>query len=831
MNARRLGVWAALAAWGVIGAGVQAQCIEEWTPVGTGMNSGGVLAVRSLLVHDDGSGPALFAGGQFNNAGGNAATNIAKWNGTAWSPVGTGVNGTVFTMVPYDDGTGTALFAAGSFTNAGGGSASRIAKWNGTAWSPLLTGITGSAVVSMCVFDDGTGPALFLGGNLTVAGGVNCYKIAKWNGTAFSPLLGGIGLPSPSSPIVNALAVFDEGTGPALFIAGGFTVADNSGTAVAAQNIVRWDGAQYSPLGSGLNGTVNALAVYNDGDGSYLYAGGNFTLAGGTAATRVARWSGEAWEAVGLGVDQEVRALAVVDDGNGPALYAGGMFAYAGGLPAQGVARWKNGAWSAVGTTDTVNALSGYAGAVIAGGGFTVADGLPARAIAQWECNPSGACCLPDGSCATMTQAACAGAGGAYNGDATDCGTITPCPQPPTGACCLPSGCVIVWEGGCLEQQGVYFGDNSTCTPAACATFRFEAEPNDAKDFGTQVTVQPGESLVGTTIASTGIDNLSSPDYFLLRTAAAPLGIYRHSLRLTNWGGNHNNSASLPGVAQTPVTPGAPWPGAVGSATTTEVVGQNHQLDGTDRVSYWYGFGREEQVYYKVTGTAATTRPYIAEFDTVPVVPVDLGSFVPGQITISTAGQGHTNDTHVRVFDANLTPILGYSNDGASTNGGAPANLNTTSFLRRDYAPGTYYMGISLINLATSMGAPCDDNVRAGFMLDFPDSALETGASTLTDISFSVTDAAGLHAFPASRPGRAEIGWFRFTVAPPCGTADFDGDGDVGTDADIEAFFACLAGTCCPTCFAGGADFNGDGDVGTDADIEAFFRVLAGGPC
>ena len=64
-----------------------------------------------------------------------------------------------------------------------------------------------------------------------------------------------------------------------------------------------------------------------------------------------------------------------------------------------------------------------------------------------------------------------------------------------------------------------------------------------------------------------------------------------------------------------------------------------------------------------------------------------------------------------------------------------------------------------------------------------------------------------------------------------CGTADFDGDGDVGTDADIEAFFACLAGNCCATCFAGGADFNGDGDVGTDADIEAFFRVLAGGPC
>jgi hypothetical protein len=67
--------------------------------------------------------------------------------------------------------------------------------------------------------------------------------------------------------------------------------------------------------------------------------------------------------------------------------------------------------------------------------------------------------------------------------------------------------------------------------------------------------------------------------------------------------------------------------------------------------------------------------------------------------------------------------------------------------------------------------------------------------------------------------------------ALPCGTADFDGDGDSATDADIEAFFACLAGTCCPTCYAGGADFTADGDSATDADIESFFRVLAGGPC
>jgi CubicO group peptidase (beta-lactamase class C family) len=59
--------------------------------------------------------------------------------------------------------------------------------------------------------------------------------------------------------------------------------------------------------------------------------------------------------------------------------------------------------------------------------------------------------------------------------------------------------------------------------------------------------------------------------------------------------------------------------------------------------------------------------------------------------------------------------------------------------------------------------------------------------------------------------------------------ADFNNDGDTGTDADIEAFFRCIGGFCCLPC--GSPDIDADGDVGTDADIEAFFRVLGGGNC
>jgi probable HAF family extracellular repeat protein len=108
----------------------------------------------------------------------------------------------------------------------------------------------------------------------------------------------------------------------------------------------------------------------------------------------------------------------------------------------------------------------------------------------------------------------------------------------------------------------------------------------------------------------------------------------------------------------------------------------------------------------------------------------------------------------------------------------------------------------------------------------------------LSSLGVSLTGWTLTNAHAITPDGRTIVGWgvhnghtegWIATIPPPCGSADFNADGDAGTDADIEAFFACLAGDCCPTC--GSPDFNGDGQARTDADIEAFFRVLGGGSC
>ena len=48
---------------------------------------------------------------------------IAKWNGTAWSALGTGVNGFVYALAV----AGTDVYAGGFFTTAGGAPAAQAA--------------------------------------------------------------------------------------------------------------------------------------------------------------------------------------------------------------------------------------------------------------------------------------------------------------------------------------------------------------------------------------------------------------------------------------------------------------------------------------------------------------------------------------------------------------------------------------------------------------------------------------------------------------------------------------------------------------------------------
>lgn len=70
------------------------------------------------------------------------------------------------------------LLGGGNFTTAGGVPANRIARWNGSQWSALAGGMN-DGVLSLCTQNG----ELFAGGAFTEADGNFRYGLARWTGT------------------------------------------------------------------------------------------------------------------------------------------------------------------------------------------------------------------------------------------------------------------------------------------------------------------------------------------------------------------------------------------------------------------------------------------------------------------------------------------------------------------------------------------------------------------------------------------------------------------------------------------------------------------------
>ncbi len=311
------------------------------------MNAG----VSALAVFDDGTGPALYAGGSFTTAGGAIANHIARWDGSTWTPLGSGMGAAALTYTPgvraltvFDDGSGSALYAGGYFTTAGGAIANHIARWDGSTWTPLGIGVAGtpfatpSPVVTLLgVFDAGSGPRLYVGAwNMTAAGGVPVSGLARWDGSGWSTV------PGWNGGLAYDFTVFDDGAGPALYVSGYASVAGYPPGLAYYHRLMRWDGATWiGVLSSPSIAHFYALQAFDDGGGPALFGAGGFYTVGGVAANHIARWDGSTWSALGAGISSAwAHDLEVFDDGSGPALLVAGTFPVAGGASANGVAKW-----------------------------------------------------------------------------------------------------------------------------------------------------------------------------------------------------------------------------------------------------------------------------------------------------------------------------------------------------------------------------------------------------------------------------------------------------------------------------------------------------------
>lgn len=268
----------------------------------------------------------------FINANG-ILNNTFEWNGSGWTLLFnssvSNPNTSLSQRMYYDSREGALVICADN---------NSMWKWTGSTWQYMAGGFNGQ-INALEVFDAGSGPRLYAGGNFLSTGPLHAVRVAALDPTGWSQLTTTAG---PNAR-VDQLYVTSIG-GPALVASGDFvSISRPSQSALQVQHIARWTpSTAWAAFGSGLTGSTVASVVQADlGAGQRLYASGNISNAGATPLQNLAQWDGTSWSAVGGGLSGGYAAsMLPVGTGSNARLWLGGNFTSAGGKQSIAIGRW-----------------------------------------------------------------------------------------------------------------------------------------------------------------------------------------------------------------------------------------------------------------------------------------------------------------------------------------------------------------------------------------------------------------------------------------------------------------------------------------------------------
>ncbi len=326
--------------------------------------------------------------------------------------------------------------------------------------------------------------------------------------------------------------------------------------------------------------------------------------------------------------------------------------------------------------------------------------------------------------------------------------------------------------------------------PGAPAGFVVEAEPNETKATATVGTITAGTGVFGYSAgASTSTPGDPSADTFRLKTAPLAPAIYRHRLVITTEPLNEGHTGTLRGLQQS---------NTLGIIATTDVALQTSASTTTPaRFNQWYGFGKEEEFYYRVAGTTtATFSEYFATMSTEVVTPVNIPTtFAPGLISIGRPAD-LTFNVGILVYDANYEPVSDFAYAGPEG-------------LLRDFAAGTYYIAVSNTTTTDSRPTPPDAPTRTGSVPDFADIVVNSSTTINATWAREISNGSVTEIVATPKSGAFDVTWLKLTVgevvtAPRCNPADIANDdgsplppnGPAGgvnngvTEGDYNLFFA-----------------------------------------
>lgn len=293
--------------------------VTSWSALGDGFDNN----VMALAEYDG----QVVAGGSFRHSGATTLEHIARWDGTAWQPLGEGMPGVGVNSLAGFDGD----LYAGAY------------RWDGNTWSNVLQ--TNGEVRTLAVRDG----LLYVGGNFTMARGDSVAHVFAWDGAQIIPL--GDGLPYT---VTDGVALAD---GVA------FATTDPTGFG----NVARWDGQAWTNVAT--NGVVHSLAA----SGSGLVVSKWFRVSGSFWLPATSMLDAGVWSNIGgfvseAMVEHEGRLLAQVAEGTTGGVVSPGLVAWDGAQLQPPFAH-------TTGFDIGYDALLPIGGGVIVGGDYKIAQG------------------------------------------------------------------------------------------------------------------------------------------------------------------------------------------------------------------------------------------------------------------------------------------------------------------------------------------------------------------------------------------------------------------------------------------------------------------------
>ena len=308
---------------------VDAQANPFWSQLGADIDGEAADDEFGRSVAISGDGNTVIVGGPRNGDNGvhSGHARVYRLNGTAWTQLGTDLNGDnrsdEFGRSVAISADGNTVIIGAPFNDVNGVNSghARAFRFNGTDWAQLGADINGEASNDQSAFS----LSMSADGNTVIIGtNSNDARVMRFNGTTWAQL--GADIDGEASDDFNGFAVAMSADGNTVIIGAPFNDANGSNSGHA--RIFRFNGTTWTQLGVAIDGEATnnvfgvAVAMSTDGNSVVIGARSSDSIGLNAGTAQVYRFDGSVWVQVGADIDGEAigdafgTAVAMSADGN-----------------------------------------------------------------------------------------------------------------------------------------------------------------------------------------------------------------------------------------------------------------------------------------------------------------------------------------------------------------------------------------------------------------------------------------------------------------------------------------------------------------------------------